>query len=269
MTNLRTEEFIPPSPADFDLPPIGGGSTFEFLGQQMQLGVTKPMLQVVVVAVFVFGFLFLASRQRSLVPGKLQFSGESAYGFVRNSMGRDIIGSQDFMRFVPYLVTIFFFILLNNLMASVPFFQFPTMGRSGMVYGLAILSWIIYNSVGIQKHGFLGYLKLQCVPAGITGPILALLIPLEFMSNLIVRPVTLALRLFANMFAGHLLLILFALGGEYLLLHGAALVKPVGILAWLLFIAVAFLELLVQFLQAYVFTLLNAMYISGALADEH
>src|SRR4026209_1823995 len=109
----------------------------------------------------------------------------------------------------------------------------------------------------------MGYLKLQCVPGGIRGPILALLIPLEFMSNLIVRPITLALRLFANMFAGHILLPLFAIGGEYLLVHGAVLLKPVGILAWLLFIAISFLELLVQFLQAYVFVLLNAMYISG------
>ncbi len=269
MTVATSEGFTPPGPGDFDLPPIGGGSTFEFLGQTFQLGVTKPMLQVIVVAVFVFGFLFLAARSRAMVPGRLQFSGESAYGFVRNTMARDIIGSHDFMRFVPYLVTIFFFILVNNLMATIPFFQFPTMGRSGMVYGLAALSWIIYNYVGIQKHGFLGYLKLQCVPGGIKGPILALLIPLEFMSNLVVRPITLALRLFANMFAGHLLLILFALGGEYLIVHGATLVKPVGVLAWVLFIAVAFLELLVQFLQAYVFTLLNAMYISGALADEH
>jgi F-type H+-transporting ATPase subunit a len=114
-----------------------------------------------------------------------------------------------------------------------------------------------------------GYLKLQTVPSGIKGPMLLLLVPLEFMSNIVVRPVTLALRLFANMMAGHLLLILFALGGEYLLLDAAGLVKPVGILAWLLFIAISFLELLVQFLQAYVFVLLNAMYISGALADEH
>jgi F-type H+-transporting ATPase subunit a len=110
---------------------------------------------------------------------------------------------------------------------------------------------------------------VQSVPAGMKGPILGLLVPLEFLSNIVVRPFTLALRLFANMFAGHLLLILFALGGEYLLIEGSALVKPVGLLAWLLFIAIAFLEVLIQFLQAYVFVLLNAMYISGALADEH
>ena len=82
------------------------------------------------------------------------------------------------------------------------------------------MSWVVYNAVGIRKHGFLGYLKLQSrARRASAGPILLLLVPLEFFSNIVVRPVTLALRLFANMFAGHLLLILFALGGEYLLLH--------------------------------------------------
>ena len=267
---LRAEDFQPPGPGDFDLPPVGDGfGSFTLFGEEWVIGITKPMIQLVIAAVLVFGFLYVAAKQRSLVPGRLQYAGEGAYGFVRNSVARDVIGSHDFMRFVPYLLTLFSFILINNLFATIPFFQFPTFSRSGMVYGLAALSWIIYNWVGIKKHGFGGYMKLQCVPANIHGPILALLVPLEFMSNLLVRPVTLALRLFANMFAGHLLLILFALGGEYLLIHGSALVKPVGLLAWVLFIAVAFLEILVQFLQAYVFTLLNAMYISGALADEH
>ena len=263
------EGFTPPGPGDFNLPPIGPDSTFEFLGQSMYAGVTKPMLQLVLAAVLVYLFFRAASAKRAMVPGKLQFAGESAYGFVRNSIGRDIIGSHDFLRFVPYLFALFFFILLNNFFGSIPFIQFPTFSRSGMVYSLAILSWVIYNAVGIKKHGFVGYFKLQSVPAGITGPMLLLLVPLEFMSNILVRPVTLALRLFANMLAGHLLLILFALGGEYLLLDGATLVKPVGLLAWALFIAISFLELLIQFLQAYVFVLLNAMYISGALADEH
>ena len=268
-SQLGSESFTPPGPGDFNLPPIGPDRTFDFLGQEMYLGVTKPMLQAVLAGVLVFAFLYLALRKRSMVPGRLQFAGEEAYGFVRNSMGRDIIGSRDFQRFVPYLVTVFFFILANNLFASIPFIQFPTMSRSGMVYGLALLSWLIYNYVGIKKHGFVGYFKHQSVPAGVTGPILLLIIPLEFMSNILVRPVTLALRLFANMFAGHLLLILFALGGEFLVLHMAIQYAPVGILAWLLFIAIAFLEILIQFLQAYVFVLLNAMYIAGAIADEH
>jgi F-type H+-transporting ATPase subunit a len=266
---VRSEGFTPPGPGDFNLPPVGPDKTFQFLGETHYLGVTKPMLLLVLAAVVVFGFFWLAARKQAMVPGKLQFVGEQAYGFVRNSMGRDIIGSHDFMRFVPYLFALFFFILLNNLFGSIPFLQFPTFSRSGMVYALAGLSWVIYNWVGIKKHGFVGYFKLQSVPAGVSGPILALLIPLEFMSNILVRPVTLALRLFANMLAGHLLLILFALGGEYLIMEMAIQYAPVGIVAWLMFIAISFLEILIQFLQAYVFVLLNAMYISGAVADEH
>ncbi|HET6626447.1 MAG TPA: F0F1 ATP synthase subunit A [Nocardioidaceae bacterium] len=266
----REEGFTPPGPADFNLPPVGGStSTFEMFGQTFYLGVTKPMIMLVLSAVLVFAFFYLAAKKRSMVPGRLQYVGEAGYGFVRNSLARDVIGSEHFMRFVPYLFVLFFFILLNNLFATIPFIQFPTMSRAGMVYGLAALSWVIYNAAGIRQHGFGGYLKLQTVPPGVPPAMLGLLVPLEFLSNIVVRPITLALRLFANMFAGHLLLILFALGGEYLLVHGATLVKPVGLLTWLLFIAIAFLELLVQFLQAYIFVILSALYISGAVADEH
>ncbi len=254
------ESFHAPGPAIFDLPPV-----FEIGG----LGVTKPMLQLVVAALLVFGFLYLAARQRQLVPSKLQYAGEGAYGFVRNGVARDIIGSHDYQKFVPYLVTLFFFILVNNLFASLPFFQFPTFSRAGMAYALAALSWIVYNAVGIHKHGLLGYLKLQSVPSGVSPVMYPLLVPLEFFSNILVRPVTLALRLFANMFAGHILLVLFATGGLYLIEHVGGIGYVAGPLAWVLAILVGFLEILVQVLQAYVFVLLNAMYIQGALADEH
>jgi F-type H+-transporting ATPase subunit a len=264
------ETFTPPGPADFDLPPVGGDfGSFSLFGQEWVLGVTKPMIQVVVVAILVFALFYAASRKRAMVPGRLQYVGEQGYGFVRNSIGRDIIGSHEFQRFVPYLFALFFFVLFNNFAATIPFVQFPTFSRAGMVYGLAALTWVVYNAVGIQKHGFVGYLKLQTLPSGVKGPILFLIVPLEFFSNLLVRPVTLALRLFCNMFAGHLLLILFALGGEYLVAEMGGAYIGVGVLAWVLFIAVAFLEILIQFLQAYVFVLLTAMYIAGAVADEH
>jgi F-type H+-transporting ATPase subunit a len=254
------EGFHAPGPSIFDLPPV-----FTVAG----VGVTKPMLQLVLAALLIAGFFYAAARSRSLVPGKLQYVGEGAYGFVRNSVARDIIGSHDFMRFMPYLAALFFFVLVNNLFASIPFIQFPTFSRAGMAYALAGVSWVVYNMVGIRKHGFGGYLKLQSVPSGLKGPILLLLVPLEFFSNILVRPVTLALRLFANMFAGHILLVLFATGGLYLIQNEGLIGAIVGPLAWVLAILVAFLEMLVQFLQAYVFVLLNAMYISGALADEH
>jgi F-type H+-transporting ATPase subunit a len=250
-----------PGPADFELPAV-----FD-IGS---LGVTKPMLQIVLSAVLIFAFAYAASRRAAVVPGRLQYAGEGVYGFVRNGIARDSIGSEYYLKFVPYLFALFCFVLVNNYFGAIPFFQFPSFSRIGFVYALAALTWIIYNAAGIWKHGLLGYLKLQVLPPGVTGPILALIIPLEFMSNILVRPVTLALRLFANMFAGHLLMILFVLGGEYLLLHSDKIAyAPVGLVSLLLAIAIAFLEMLIMFLQAYVFTLLTAMYIGGALADEH
>ena len=252
--------FVAPGPGIFDLPPVFS------IGS---VGVTKPMLLLVLAGLLVFGFFQLAAAKRAMVPGKLQFVGEGAYGFVRNGLGRDIIGSHDYQRFMPYLAALFFFVLVNNLFASIPFLQFPTFSRAGMAYALAGVSWFVYNYIGVRKHGFLGYLKLQTVPSGVSKAILPLLIPLEFFSNIVVRPVTLALRLFANMFAGHILLVLFSTGGLYLLQNEGFIGMIAGPLAWVMAILVGFLELLVQFLQAYVFALLNAMYISGALADEH
>jgi F-type H+-transporting ATPase subunit a len=254
-------EFVAPGPNSFDFSEV---PLFHLGG----LAVTKPMVQLILGALVVFVFFYAAARRATLVPSRLQFAGESAYGMVRNSVGRDIIGSHDFIKFVPYLVTLFFFILVNNAFASIPAIQFPTFSRASMAYALAGLSLIIYNAVGIKKHGFIGYLKLQSVPSGVSPFMYPLLVPLEFFSNILVRPVTLALRLFANMFAGHLLLILFSTGGLFLIEYGG-IGYVAGPLAWALAIAISFLELLVQFLQAYVFTLLNAMYISGALADEH
>jgi F-type H+-transporting ATPase subunit a len=260
-TAVQAEEFHAPGPGNFNLP-----SLFD-LGET---AITKPMVQLLLSAVLVFGFFYLAIRRGSLVPGKLQYAGESAYGMVRNSVARDVIGGHDFRPFVPYLVTIFFFVLVNNLFAAIPLIQFPTFSRASMAYALAALSWVIYNAVGIRRHGFAGYLRRQTVPSGVTPVMYPLLVPLEFFSNIVVRPITLSLRLFANMFAGHLLLILFATGGLYLVKdYGGALGSVSGVVAWLLAIAISFLELLVQFLQAYVFVLLNAMYIQGALADEH
>ena len=254
------EGFNPPGPENFDLPPLFGDN----------IVFAKPAAQLVLAAILVMVFLVVTGRRAALVPSKGQYIGEQAYGFVRNGIARDVIGSKEFMPFVPWLVASFFFILFNNLFGLVPFIQFPTFSRANFAYGMSALVWLLYNGLGVRKHGFVGYLKHVAVPPGISGPILLLLVPLEFLSNVVVRPFTLALRLFANMFAGHLLLILFATGGEYLLLESSHVgYKPVGILAFLMAIAISFLELLVQFLQAYVFTLLTAIYIQGAIAEEH
>lgn len=247
-----------PGPADFDLPGILGSE------------VTKPMVLVVFSGVLIVGLFYLLARPSAVVPGRAQFAGELVYGFVRNGIARESIGGTDFLKYVPYLFTIFLFVLVNNFYGLVPFLQFPSMSHIGYAVAIAALSWLMYNGAGIAKKGFFGYLKHETVPAGMKGPILLLLVPLEFLSNILLRPITLTLRLFATMFAGHLLLILFALGAEYLLLHSDnPLAIPAGLMSGVLAIAISFLEILIMFLQAYVFTLLSAMYIGEALADEH
>jgi F-type H+-transporting ATPase subunit a len=247
-----------PGPADFDLPGIFGSE------------VTKPMVLVALSVVIIVALFYAMARPAAVVPGRLQFAGELVYGFVRNGIARENIGSHDFQKYVPFLFSLFLFVLVNNFYGLIPFVQFPSMSHIGYPLAIAVLAWVVYNGAGIAKKGFFGYLKHETVPAGMKGPILLLLVPLEFLSNILLRPVTLTLRLFATMFAGHLLVILFSLGGEYLLLHSDPLLNKVaGVFSVVLAIGISFLEILIMFLQAYVFTLLTSMYISEAIADEH
>lgn len=251
------DEFEKPDAGLFDLPGIGGTE------------ITKSMLLVAFSAVIICTFMVLASRKASIVPGRLQFAGEMTYGFVRNTIARDNIGSEHFMKFVPYLFSLFLFILVNNYYGIIPMFQLPTFGRIGYVVPLAVLSWLIFIGAGMWKHGVFGYLKHATVPHGVPAAILIILVPLEFLSNLIVRPFTLSLRLFGNMFAGHILLALFSTGAFFLIESGKPTWIGAGAISFLLGILVSTLELIVMFLQAYVFTLLSAMYIGEAIADEH
>jgi len=253
------EGFVPPGAHDFELPPLFTVAGFE---------VTKVTVLILLSVVLIGAFFYAAARRGSLVPGKLQFAGEGAYSFVRNGLGRDVIGSRDFKAYVPYLLTLFFFILVNNAFGIIPFIQFPTMSHIAFPVVLAALSFLVYNIVGIRRHGFVNYFKAAMFPPGVPKLVYVSLAPIELATLLVTRPLTLAMRLFANMFAGHLLLLVFILGGEYLLLSGglAAVLSP---FAFGIGILLTFFELLVQVLQAYIFTLLSALYIAGALAEEH
>ncbi len=231
--------------------------------------ITNHVAQAVIAAALVIGFwLWMAHRQK-VVPTKRQFVGEYLYDMLRNSIARDILGPE-YRKYLPYLVALFSFILVNNLFGQFFLFMFPTFSKIGFVYALALASWLLYNGAGIAKHGFVGYFKHVLIPPGVPWPLLPLIIPLEFLSNIITRPVTLLLRLFANLFAGHLVVMVFVVGGEYLLLHSAPLINKVaGVVAWLFSFAIFALELLVAALQAYIFTVLTAQYVSSAIAEEH
>ncbi|SDC50888.1 F0F1 ATP synthase subunit A [Actinokineospora iranica] len=251
------ETFSPPGVKDFILPPIFGD-------------VTKPMVLVVLSVVIVSAFFLITSRNLKVIPSKWQFAAESVYDFGRNSIAREQIGSKDFKPFVPLILTLFTFVLVNNLFGIIPVLQFPTMSRIGFPLALAVLVvYPVYHYVGFKRHGFVGYLKHATMPPGAPGPIYLLVAPIEFLQKFILNPVTLAIRVFAAMFAGHLILLVFTLGGEYLLLHAPVALKPVSLVAWAFAIAMTFLEAFIQILQAYIFALLSANFIGMALAEEH
>lgn len=255
----ESEGFVPPDAGAFDLPPLF--DSVEWL--------TKPVLQILLSVVIIGTFFMLASRRLSPVPGKLQFAAEGVYGFVRNSIGRDILGSKEFRTFLPLLLTLFTFIYVNNVFGVFPFIQFPTMSHIAYPVTLALIVWVVFNAVGIRRKGFVGYFKGVMFPPGVPGWVYVLLTPIELVSTILVRPLTLAVRLFANMFAGHMLILVFVLGAEYMLIEGTGALKAVSVVPFALGILITFFELLIQFLQAYVFALLTALYIAGAIAEEH
>ena len=250
--------FHSPEPAEFYQPLIGHGDW----------AFTRPMLLLLISVVILAWWLVATTRKAAVVPGKGQWVTEGFYNFVRNDVARDIIGSRDFLRFVPLLFALFTTILLNNLFGVIPPFQFATFGRIGFPIALTLIVFIWYHAVGIRTKGGWNYLK-SMIPSGLPKPIYVLIIPLELLTYFVTRPLTLALRLFGNMFAGHMLLLLFITGGEYMLIHGGPVIKVAGVGSFIMGFVLTAFEALVEVLQAYIFTLLAATYIAGSLADEH
>ncbi|HEY7271444.1 MAG TPA: F0F1 ATP synthase subunit A [Actinoplanes sp.] len=245
------EDFFPPS-----LAPWGGDSPW----------VTRITVMLWIATAAIIIFFLVAYRKPKIVPGRLQWIAESIYGFGRNGIATEMIG-HDGLRFAGYLTTLFVFILVNNFFAILPFFQISPNSHFAFPATLATLTYILFNYVGIRKHGVVKYFKNSLVPPA-PWYILPLLIPIEFISTFLIRPFSLSVRLFANMFAGHMLLLVFTLGG-FAMINANGLLAPISVLSWVLTIAITLLEFLVIVLQAYVFTVLTASYVQGALAEEH
>ena len=254
--------FNAPSAEDFNIPPM-------FEGVPVLVWLDKPAIQLIFSVVLVLGFFALATRSTQLIPGRVQFAAERFHGVVRDSIARDNIGPE-FRKYVPFLVALFAFLLVNNLFGVIPLIQFPTMSHPGMAYALAGLTWLVYNIVGLRKQGFVGYVRLQTWPPGVPGWVRFILTPIEFLSNFLLRPVTLAFRLFGNMFAGHLVLLLFIFGAEYMLtIADSLLLHILSPFAAVMAIIFTGFEAFIQLIQAYIFTILTASYIGASLADEH
>jgi F-type H+-transporting ATPase subunit a len=227
------------------------------------------IIALVTGAVLIYLLLFfLAFRNARTVPGKLQSLMELGVEFVREQIAMPMLGpAAD--RFLPLLVTFFFFILFMNMFEVAPWVNFSASSRVAFPLVLAVIAWLTYNAVGVAKHGFFGYLRFTCViPSAPAFLRYSLLLLIEFVSNIVIRPITLTIRLAANFVAGHFLLALAFLGTEFFLLDGPKTWVLLGVSFPLSVVLVGF-EVFVSVLQAFIFAVLTASYIGGVLAEEH
>ena len=223
---------------------------------------TNSSLFMVVTIILASGFLYMSTAGRALIPGRLQSISEMAYEFVGNML-RDVAGKQG-MQFFPLVFSLFMFVLVANLIGLFPYF-FTVTSHIIVTFTLAILVIGTVVVYGFAKHG-LGFLKLF-VPHGVPGLLLPLVGAIEVIS-FVSRPVSLSVRLFANMLAGHITLKVFS--GFVVSLSAFGAVGIAGsVLPPALAVALSALELLVAFLQAYVFAVLTCMYLNDALHPSH
>jgi F-type H+-transporting ATPase subunit a len=238
-----------------------GGVNFCFNFITILLGITF----VVFILLFVGAFARAEVVPKRRFFGKLQLVMETGIEFVRNQVLLQMIGPEG-MGWLPYLSTLFFFIFLGNILEVIPGVGFPLNSRLAFPLVMALTTWIISNAVGIKRHGFFGYLKIVLFPPGAQKILYILLTPIEFFSVIVLRPITLTIRLFANMVAGHFLLSVFFLG-SLALITGVPYV--LGVVSFGVGVALVGFEIFVASLQAFIFSMLTASYIAGAMAEEH
>lgn len=232
----------------------------------LSLTITFPTLVMFAMLALIVVLFVSAFRRPALVPSGLQNVVEAGVDFVREGVAISVIGAEG-AAWTPLLTAMFFWIFFNNLMSIVPVVSFPVTSRMAYPVTLALLSWIVFNGVGIKEQGFFRYFKNIMFPPGVPGWLKPLLALLEFFSTVIVRPITLSVRLFANMVAGHMILGVLFLATAVFFQSGLG--KITFLLPFTLATVLMGLELFVIFMQAYIFTILTAVYIAGALHPEH
>ena len=216
---------------------------------------TNSSVFMVLIVILVTAFFSLGMRHGALVPGRWQSVAEMTYEFVANMLNTTV--GQSGRKYFPFVFTLFIFVLAANLLGMIPYF-FTVTSHVVVTFALAAFVFLGVTLIGFIRHGF-GYLKLF-VPAGVPGVLLVLLVPIEMISYLL-RPLTLSVRLFANMMAGHTLLKVIA---GFVGVLGIWGVFPVVVL-----VAVTALELLVAVLQAYIFAILTCIYLNDAIHMHH
>jgi len=227
--------------------------------------VILPMLLIVLAAALVIVFFWAAFAKPKLVPRGVQNVGELGMFFVRDQILRSMMGKRG-DGYLPFLVSLFFFIWFANLMEVIPVAQFPPMSIFAFPVSLMIMVYLTYNFVSIKNLGLGGYFR-SMIPSGVPIPILFILAPVEILQYIIVRPFTLAVRLFGNMFAGHVLVAVFTIATWYLVSASIGLLFAAA--SFVMTVILTGFEMLIQALQAYIFTILTAQYIGGAYEAAH
>jgi F-type H+-transporting ATPase subunit a len=231
------------------------------------LGINKTIVIYGFATLATILIFVLGTTKKRLVPaGIFQNTAESGVAFVRSQIIMSTMG-DDGLPYLPYLTALFFFIFFSNITEILPAVQFPANARFAMPMTLALTTWLIFNIVGVAKQGFGHYMKNSLIPPGVPVFLLPLVVPIEFISTFLVRPFSLMVRLFANMLAGHLILVTFAT------ITAALFAKSISIVilpfSFGLLVAMTGFEILVSFLQAFIFAILTAVYIGGAMHPEH
>lgn len=217
----------------------------------IDISYTNSSLLMTIIVAAIVAFVMLGTRNASLVPGRLQSAAEMLYEFVADMV--DTNAGHGARQFLPFIFTLFIFILFANLFGLIPW-SFTVTSHIAVTFALAIVVFIGVTIIGIVKHGT-HFLRLF-VPQGVPIILLVLLVPIEILSYLI-RPFTLSIRLFANMLAGHTMLAIF---GSFAAAIGLLAVAPIAINVGLFGI-----EFLVAVLQAYVFAVLSCLYLRDAI----
>jgi F-type H+-transporting ATPase subunit a len=266
----RNEEFKPQD--EFTL--------YTWINLPGSLDINKAVLYLVLSGGLTIGTMFIIASKMKQRPNRVQTAVETLYGLMRNNITRGNMDDRMAAKYFPFIGALFLFIWFNNLIGFIPL---PTAHEKFSLFGLEIPTFAIYAATanvsvplvlalivffsytfeGIKAKGFIGYLK-SLIPAGVTGGMAAFIFVLELLSN-VMRIISLSVRLFANMLAGHLI-ILFMAGGLAIILGVAGIgvfLLPLGIILYLFEVG------LVATLQAFIFATLSAIYIGGAVAESH
>lgn len=233
---------------------------FAFQGTPFEINAVQVNRFVMLAALVVCCLLYITRAK--VVPGRAQAVFESVLMFCQRDIAEEVIGTKLGRRYAPIVTGIFLLVLFMNLAGEVPGLNLAGTAIAGLPLLLAIFSWFVFVYAGISQRGGLHFLKEQLFPPGVPKLLYVMLTPIEAISTFIIRPFTLFVRLMANMLSGHFLLTLTIVGTHFFVFSALAALKPIAVLTFLAAFAFMLFEILVAFLQAYIFAILTAVYIN-------